>query len=297
MKLHTDFAAPGFALPAVDPTTGPFPGPVFLSAWWRHRGHGELLLAESGDGLLALTRVGREIALAGDADVTDYHCPLGPGSAELVTAVARHLGGDAIWRCDSLPAAAAEVVECGLVAAGRSATVRQDAVCAVVELPADYDGYLKVLGNKQRHELRRKRRRFESQLGSPVLTTGREYLDEFVALHRQSAGRKGSFMSADMAAFFSSLLAVPGARIDVLRAGSGKPAAAAFAFADDDTYYLYNSGYDPQAGAASPGQVMVGLLIEQSIDEGRRRFDFLKGDESYKFRLGAQPRPLYTVAA
>jgi hypothetical protein len=24
-------------------------------------------------------------------------------------------------------------------------------------------------------------------------------------------------------------------------------------------------------------------------------FDFLKGDETYKFRLGAQPRPLFVV--
>jgi CelD/BcsL family acetyltransferase involved in cellulose biosynthesis len=36
-------------------------------------------------------------------------------------------------------------------------------------------------------------------------------------------------------------------------------------------------------------------MIEQAIGEGIGRFDFLKGDEVYKFRLGAEERPLYRV--
>ena len=41
---------------------------------------------------------------------------------------------------------------------------------------------------------------------------------------------------------------------------------------------------------------MLSHLIERSIDDGKKVFDFLKGDETYKFRLGAQPRPLFEVA-
>jgi CelD/BcsL family acetyltransferase involved in cellulose biosynthesis len=42
--------------------------------------------------------------------------------------------------------------------------------------------------------------------------------------------------------------------------------------------------------------VLLGLLIDRSIRSGLEVFDFLKGDEAYKFRLGAEPRPLYSLA-
>ena len=73
--------------------------------------------------------------------------------------------------------------------------------------------------------------------------------------------------------------------------------AASFGFEDDSAYYLYNSAFDPGAAAASPGAVLVDLLISAAVAAGRNRFDFLKGDEDYKFRLGAVPRPLFVVEA
>jgi CelD/BcsL family acetyltransferase involved in cellulose biosynthesis len=36
-------------------------------------------------------------------------------------------------------------------------------------------------------------------------------------------------------------------------------------------------------------------MIEAAITGGRSRFDFLKGDEPYKFRLGGVARPLFEV--
>jgi CelD/BcsL family acetyltransferase involved in cellulose biosynthesis len=38
-------------------------------------------------------------------------------------------------------------------------------------------------------------------------------------------------------------------------------------------------------------------MIQKSIDEGVRIFDFLKGDEDYKARLGAKPRELHRLEA
>jgi CelD/BcsL family acetyltransferase involved in cellulose biosynthesis len=40
---------------------------------------------------------------------------------------------------------------------------------------------------------------------------------------------------------------------------------------------------------------MLGLLIEDQIRRGAEVFDFLKGDEQYKFRLGAEKRPLFRL--
>ena len=115
------------------------------------------------------------------------------------------------------------------------------------------------------------------------------------ALHRLAEGRKGRFMTPAREAFFRDLAAVPGARVDILAGDAGAPVAAAIGFQDDDAYYLYNSAYDPNHGAVSPGIVMLWMLLESVISSGTAIFDFLKGNEAYKLRLGAEARPLYAL--
>ena len=79
--------------------------------------------------------------------------------------------------------------------------------------------------------------------------------------------------------------------------GTGKPPPVCVGYSDEDCYYLYNSSFDPAHSALSPGVVLLSSLIERAIGEGLTRFDFLKGDETYKRRLGAVYRPLYTVTS
>jgi CelD/BcsL family acetyltransferase involved in cellulose biosynthesis len=73
--------------------------------------------------------------------------------------------------------------------------------------------------------------------------------------------------------------------------------AGSFAYEDEEGYYLYNSAYEPDAAHASPGVMLLWCLIHRAVEDGRVVFDFLKGDETYKFRLGAEPRPLYALRA
>ena len=59
---------------------------------------------------------------------------------------------------------------------------------------------------------------------------------------------------------------------------------------------VYNSGYDPQAYAAlSPGIVLLTHLIKRAIEQRRATFDFLRGNETYKYRMGAQDTDVYQV--
>ena len=46
---------------------------------------------------------------------------------------------------------------------------------------------------------------------------------------------------------------------------------------------------------ASPGVVLFSSMIERQIERGVPVFDFLKGDEAYKYRHGAAPRPLFAI--
>jgi CelD/BcsL family acetyltransferase involved in cellulose biosynthesis len=52
---------------------------------------------------------------------------------------------------------------------------------------------------------------------------------------------------------------------------------------------VYNSGFDPMSYQhLSPGIVVTARCIEYAINLGRQKFDFLRGDEVYKYRFGGQ---------
>jgi CelD/BcsL family acetyltransferase involved in cellulose biosynthesis len=59
---------------------------------------------------------------------------------------------------------------------------------------------------------------------------------------------------------------------------------------------LYNSGLNPTAfSALSPGIVLLTYSIEDAISRGCRFYDFLQGDEEYKFRMGARAAKVYNM--
>ena len=187
----------------------------------------------------------------------------------------------------------------GLSKSGHVPVAEVHESAAVLNLPNQYEAYLAQLDKKQRHETRRKRRRFVEILGEPRLerTAGADAISRFAEMHRTAAGDKGTFMTDDMERYFLSLHSGADGLVDFLYGGHTTPVAAAFGFEDEDSYYLYNSAYDPGASAASPGIVLVSELISRTIEDDRARFDFLKGDEVYKYRLGAETRPLWRVTA
>ena len=187
----------------------------------------------------------------------------------------------------------------GLTEAGLAPVAAVHQSAAVLDLPADFETYLAGLDKKQRHETRRKARRFTEMLGTPRLLRahGADAVSRFAAMHRLATGDKGTFMDSSMETLFGGLHAEAGAVIDFLHGDSDEPVAAAFGFEDSSNYYLYNSAYSPDASAASPGIVLVAELIRQTAESAPSRFDFLKGDEVYKYRLGAVARPLWRITA
>jgi len=298
VRVHADLATARFDdLSPTAPATGPFPGRGYVAAWHRVRAPGRPpLLVESDDALLPLVADEQgTLTFAGEPDLTDYHSPLGTGVARLAKELPRLFPGRR-FHFDSLPEEAARPLARGLRAGGAEVDAEQHHLTAVLPLPPTPEAWLASIGKKHRHEIRRKRRRFHEEVGAPVLERrrGPAALELFFAMHRRSAGEKGHFMTREMERFFAALDEIPGAIIDTLVV-AGTPVAAVFSFETEDAYYLYNSAYDPAVGHASPGVVLVSALIEDRIARGTRIFDFLKGDEPYKFRYGARPRPLFLL--
>lgn len=300
MKSHDDWSTPAFAAAPAVGAVGPFPTRGFLQAVSELEGS-RVVFVESATALLPLACHDGVVRFIGDSDLTDYHAPLGTGVDLLVAEAAKAAPAGTTFDLDSMPGECAAVIVDGFARAGVEATCEAHAAAAVLELPATMEAYLHAIGKKQRHELRRKRRRYEEAVGPIIHETHRGdgwAFAEFIRLHRLSGGAKSAFMTDDRARLFRALAVSPGWRIDLLRRPETEQATAClFSYEDADGLYLYNSAYDPSLAEGSPGLAIVATTIEKAIGEGLPRFDFLKGDEVYKFRLGAVERPLFRVVA
>jgi CelD/BcsL family acetyltransferase involved in cellulose biosynthesis len=283
-------------LQPIAPRVGPFVQRPFLEAVWRNRSDqgAELHIERSDTGAAAVVVSIGAIEFAGQSDLTDYHSPVGrDGASALVSALARF--PDMPFRLDSLPHEAVAPITGALAQAGFSFIVADHGTAAVIALPDTYEAWLGSLGKKQRHEVRRKRRKFEAEFGEiEIEHHSGDAIEVFCTMHRLSEGEKGRFMTAPMKDYFTELLQTAGASIHFLVC-DGVPRAAAFGFETEDGYYYYNSAYDPGAAMASPGVVLFSSMIETEIDRGAAVFDFLKGDEQYKFRHGAEVRRLHVI--
>jgi CelD/BcsL family acetyltransferase involved in cellulose biosynthesis len=188
---------------------------------------------------------------------------------------------------------------------GLEAVTRLEDVCPLIPLPDSFETYLQeTLSKKQRHEVRRKLRRIEEEAavrwyavdGSADLA---QETDAFIHLHRLSKDEKESFMTPEMEDFFREAIRV------LHRAGwlylafievNGARAAAMLGFVYDGRLLVYNSGYDPASYSdLSPGIVLTARIIEDAIQRGLRVFDFLQGNEVYKYRFGAQDTVVYST--
>ena len=74
-----------------------------------------------------------------------------------------------------------------------------------------------------------------------------------------------------------------------------KAVAGVFSFSNDQEVWLYNSGYNPKEQYWSVGLLLKAHLIKQAIEAGKKRFDFLRGSERYKYDLGAKDLQLYRI--
>jgi predicted N-acyltransferase len=82
-------------------------------------------------------------------------------------------------------------------------------------LPKTYEEYLESLTKKNRHELRRKKRKFDNETTSYELGESKEQdiFDIFISQHRESKGEKGEFMTEVVETYFRNLLNLQGWKI------------------------------------------------------------------------------------
>ncbi len=294
------------------------------STWWKHLGEGSLVLlgfrggndgrlvgiaplfhCQTDDGLWVLY-------LVGCRDVSDYlDLIIERGQEEMVyTALLDYLDSEApAWDLVDLcniPQDSLTFVRLRELAEARGyqTLIEVEDVCPVISLPSGWDDYLMMLDKKQRHEVRRKLRKADAEADTRFIIVGSEHdlqaeMQAFIELHQKSAPEKDEFMDPRMQAFFfdvAQVLQAEGWLQLAFVEMDGQKAASLLNFDYDDAILVYNSGYDPlQFRHLSPGIIVTARCIEHAIALGRSKFDFLRGDEVYKYRFGAQDTQVWRL--
>jgi CelD/BcsL family acetyltransferase involved in cellulose biosynthesis len=180
-------------------------------------------------------------------------------------------------------------------------------VCPVISLPSTWDAYLETLDKKQRHEIRRKLRRAESEamLETEALTDAAEVnasVETFLHLMASSQPAKAEFLQdANNVRFFRSIVNTVAERnwlrMTFLKV-NGEPVAAYCDFVYQGKVLVYNSGLllDKYAHL-STGIVLLAKNIRWAIETGHHLFDFLRGNETYKYRMGGHDTRVFKLMA
>jgi CelD/BcsL family acetyltransferase involved in cellulose biosynthesis len=301
-------------------TDTPFQRRAYQRAWWNHLGPGELHTLVLRDdpnsplaGLFCFYIIDGLVHFNGCVEETDYLDLIAPAEqAEFAwRAVLDYLTGEMGNRWHSIdlcnvPAWSPTVAILERLAPeyGLQHERALHEVCPVIELPDTFDEYLAALDKKQRHEVRRKLRR---AAGADVVyeivdqeDDLEKAVDDFLSLLERSTPEKGAWLNVERRAVFHEVAAAAcadGYLQLMFVTVDGERAAALFNFAYGKRIWVYNSGLDPDSyGWLSAGVVLTAHAIEQAIEDNYDVFDFLRGDEEYKYRFGATDTEIFRIS-
>ncbi len=297
------------------PTNSIFLTPQWQEVWWETFSDGASMAGfylrdETGVAAIAsLSRSGDTLSFVGSQDTFDYNDFLvSPGSEpEFFDALLQRLEDQ---NCNVLQLAS--LLETSPTLGylpdvsrqrGYDVQVEIEDVTSGIELPQSWDQYLAALSKKDRHELRRKFRRLDSSLDwswqtfvTPEDIAGN--FAEFISLMRLSRADKDQYLTPLRLDFFQRITQrmsqLGAARLSFLEV-DGKQVAANLCFDYESSRLLYNSGHNPEFSYYSVGILLNALCLKQAIEQGLGYFDFLRGPEPYKLRLGGQRQNLYQM--
>jgi CelD/BcsL family acetyltransferase involved in cellulose biosynthesis len=185
--------------------------------------------------------------------------------------------------------------------AGIRTDVRVQSICPAIELPQDAGLYFAGLSRKLRKNLsyHERRLRKEHTVSIDFLNNGPRQsgdLQAFFRLYRKCFSDRPSAREL-VGDKFASLRQEVAARLATQRSFQlallrvdGIEVAGEFSFLYRGTFYAYNSCHDPAWERENVGSILRGQVISRAIMTGYREYDFLRGEEAYKYRWGATAR-------
>jgi CelD/BcsL family acetyltransferase involved in cellulose biosynthesis len=324
LVLHKDFTEidPGSwnSLLAESITDVPFLRYEYQRAWWEGLGGGEweqakllLISARENDRMIGIAPLfmtehdGRPaLMFIGSIEISDYlDLIVRPADVpRFVTGLLDFIASieTVNWRAldwynlpDSSPTLNALQAE----SAKRNWTFSQEVYhpTPYIPIPDDFEMYLGSIEKKQRHEIRRKlRRAAESGIVRFYVVDGisdiESEINDFFDLMVQDPS-KADFLHPSMRAQMTSILKTAHEQgylwLAFLEVDSIKTAAS-LNFDYKGKLWGYNSGVGSGHKELSPGWVLLAHVIQWCCENQCHEFDFMRGNEEYKYRFGAVNR-------
>ena len=173
-------------------------------------------------------------------------------------------------------------------------------VCPIINLPNSFENYLLQLSKKNRHEIRRKIRKFENNLEFEIVETDPGNADghilEFFRLMKLNS-EKRNFLNQSRIEFMSriikyGILSNKG-NLSFIKINN-EMIATSFVFQNKDKLFVYNSGFNDNYSEYSVGLLNHIYNIRNKISKFKY-IDFLRGSEDYKYRIGCINQELITI--
>ena len=172
-----------------------------------------------------------------------------------------------------------------------------DKRCPYLALPESWDDLVKGVSKKVRQRIGYYRRALD-KIGDVELELVVEAaqlpgaLTDMIRLRQDRMEQKGITTAAITDAYcrfhgqlMTRLLECGRFQLYFLRL-DGQRIAYLYQFSGGSGAYFYQTGFDRTWGSQSVGFVLLGMVIERSINEGYSTFEFLRGSESYKYEWG-----------
>ncbi len=294
-----------------------FVTPWWHKTWWDNFGEGcdSLILSVSDDAELLgiaplMVKPDGALTFLGDSDLSDYFDFVVARDSEsrFYPALLDYLSGQE-WKSLDLPSLpdGSPTLEYlpGLAnGMGWDVSLEEEETTPKAELPDSWDEFMLGLRKKDRHELRRKLRRLDRESDNRQYAAANgDSLDgsmrEFFTLLRASREDKNEFLTPDRESFFLDMAHELASR-DQFRLYflevDGEKVAACICFDYGGDFLLYNSGYEPGYSRLSVGLINKALSIRTAIEENRKVFNFLKGNERYKYNLGGVDEAVFHMS-
>jgi Protein involved in cellulose biosynthesis (CelD) len=286
--------------------------PQWQKSWWQVFGRGcELTLLSIYDGSLLvgvapLKRKDKTVSFIGSSDVCDYmDLVVRTGYEDYFLSRLMDYLDHTDWQNLELDSVLPDSITLRFLVPflrqkGYQVEISQTNVSPQLFLPANGEDYFPLLKTKDRHEIRRKLRRLEQGNAVNYLTVTEpeqmtQAMEGFFRLFQLSNPEKANFMTGQKREFFtamvSSLAEKGNIRLSFLEV-EGVRTSATLCFDYNKDIYLYNSAYDPAYSSLSVSLLLEVYDIQDAIKNGKRRFDFLSGNEPYKYDLGGQDVPV-----
>jgi CelD/BcsL family acetyltransferase involved in cellulose biosynthesis len=188
---------------------------------------------------------------------------------------------------------------------GRAALVEHFQSCPAVQLPESWDDFRKGLSRNFRSQVGRRHRGIlkheTAKLCSVSAERAADFADDIIRLNRVRMSAKGIVSTLENDSFRAFIreviprLAEDGlAWMDAVTNGS-KTVGAALNLVHGGRVYYYTGGFDEEFSSLQPGTALFAEVIKRSITNGYKSYDFLRGQEAYKFRWGTSNNPTWRL--